>query len=241
MEKMITAGRLAAGISCIGGRRNNEDTLLIREIGDTTLLAVADGVGGHCGGEVASALATKTLLEEIEGGLEGDIDEDGMEALLAVAFARAHEEIVNEAHGILEGMGTTLVAALIHDSVAVVANIGDSRAYLLGEGVIFRTRDHSLRQAVLDGQIKGDWTEYPLRGVLTRSLGHSFEVDTYHVPLHSGETLLLCSDGLHDVVPDESMLSCMGMDGPSGRVECLLLQSLPKALDNVTVAVYTVP
>lgn len=231
----------AAGGSFIGKRSKNEDAFLIREIGETMLLAVADGVGGHCGGEVASALATRTLLDEVSAALSDGSDGRCMEGYLAVAFARAHEVIAREARGPLAGMGTTLVAALIRDHEAIVANTGDSRAYLIGDTVSFRTRDHSLRQAVMDGQAPGQWARYPLRGVLTRSLGHHFEVDTYLLPLSPGETVLLCTDGFHDVVPEERMLGCLGAGDPEADVGCLIGEAVPTATDNVTVVVYRVP
>lgn len=193
-------------------RAHNEDAVLREPLDaiDGYLLAVADGMGGHRAGDVASRAATAELAEVVSGALaDGRTDRH---EVLADAFEAANRKIRRLAdgnHG-YSGMGTTLVAAIVRDDEAAVGNVGDSRAYLVGDGIERVTVDHSLvRELVDDGTItEADARTHPQRNVVTRSVGTRDEVapDLFRVPLGT-DTLVLCSDGLTEEVDDDEILA----------------------------------
>lgn len=174
---------------------------------DEILLVVADGMGGHQGGEVASAMAVGTLGEMCH---EGDA---AAPARLSAAIERANAEIFDRAQSSrrLKGMGTTVVALLLSaEGPAFVAHVGDSRLYLLRDGSLEAlTDDHSLAGQLLQN---GDITEeearsHPRRSVLTRAVGSGKRVQPEVSPLEVGgaDTYLLCSDGIYEMLPDDEI------------------------------------
>ncbi len=230
------------GISHVGARENNEDSFLVLKLADAYLLAVADGLGGHNAGEVASGMAVKTLgevfLEEYRAGMQAYL----VRLLLKKAHEMAHSRIKENATGEREGMGTTLVTAFIGGGRAVIANTGDSRAYLIRDGTIIeRTKDHSLVQELLD---RGEITEeearrHPMRNIITKSLGIDFGVDLYEWGLKPGDVLLLSSDGLHDYVSEERIVEIVSSGKDAGEIaKELIEEALPVTRDNVTVVVW---
>ena len=195
---------VAAGASDVGRvRKGNEDALLMCE----NVFAVADGMGGHLAGEVASATALEPL-----SGLGGRIFADApsaREALRAAVIA-ANDTVSDLARTepSYRGMGTTLTAALVEGRRLHVAHVGDSRAYLLRHGRFSQlTDDHTLVQHLVnEGQItREEAASHPQRSMITRAIGISpeVEVDSMTVDLEPGDQLLLCSDGLTGVVKDE--------------------------------------
>ncbi|MEI6292208.1 MAG: protein phosphatase 2C domain-containing protein [Methanomicrobiales archaeon] len=231
------------GISCTGKRNNNEDALLVEKAGDGYLLAIADGIGGHRAGEVASGIAISTLSEEFGSHYHERMSPDEIGALLSDSFKSAHKAIETEAEDEKEGMGTTMVAAFIRSTIAVIANTGDSRAYHIRERVLFRTKDHSVVQSLVDShQIsEEDARHHPLRAMITNSLGSSFLVDIYHLTLQPGDLLLLSSDGFHDYV-EEDVISGADKIGPlSELVSGFVNEALRTSRDNVTVVIYRAP
>src|SRR6266511_4270551 len=184
-------------------RKNNEDRYLIAG----RLAAVADGMGGHRAGEVASAIAMEELATLEHAGPWPTPAEAG-EALRAVFLAanrRIRETAAKDAE--FEGMGTTLVALLEDGDSVHLANVGDSRAYLLRNGEPSQvTVDHTLVQELIDeGRLRPDEAErHPQRSIITRALGveSDVEVDLFTYKLLSGDRLLLCSDGLSGVVDE---------------------------------------
>jgi len=237
----VKAGK-AFGISHIGARGNNEDNLLVMKLPDAYLLAVADGLGGHNAGEVASLMAVETLKEVFEREYWNGMRDEEVKKLLEKAHKLAHERIKENATGEREGMGTTLVTAFLRNGKVIVANTGDSRAYLIRDGKIFeRTKDHSLVQEMLD---KGEITEeeakrHPMKNIITKALGIDFGVDLYEWELRKGDVLLLSSDGLHDYVEEEKIaeIACSGRT--SGEIaKRLIEEALPVTKDNVTVVVW---
>jgi PPM family protein phosphatase len=182
-------------------RKNNEDSYLSSQ----PVAAVADGMGGHSAGEVASAIAIEELAALRDRGPwenETAATDDLKQAIL-----RANRRIREMAAGDrrLNGMGTTLVALLEDGDMVHVANIGDSRGYLLRQGELSQvTVDHSLVQELVDdGRLSPEDAErHPQRSVITRALGidHEVEFDLFTYKLQLGDRLLLCSDGLSDVV-----------------------------------------
>jgi len=182
-------------------RKNNEDSYLSSK----PVAAVADGMGGHSAGEVASAIAIEELAALGRRGPwanETDATDDLKQAILR-ANRRIREMAASDRK--LNGMGTTLVALLEDGDMVHVANVGDSRGYLLRQGELSQvTVDHSLVQELVDdGRLSPEDAErHPQRSVITRALGIDPEVefDLFTYKLQVGDRLLLCSDGLSDVV-----------------------------------------
>ncbi|WP_175059088.1 PEGA domain-containing protein [Thermococcus sp. 2319x1] len=234
----------AFGISHIGRRENNEDNLLILNLPDAYLLAVADGLGGHSAGEVASQIAVDTLKEVFEREYRNGVSEEDVKEFLKKAYKLAHERIKKNAVGEKKGMGTTLVTAFVRDGKAIVANTGDSRAYLIRNGkIVARTKDHSLVQEMLD---KGEITEeearrHPMRNIITKALGIDFGVDLHGWELKPGDIILLSSDGLHDYVDEEEIVGIASQGKNAEEIaRGLIEEALPVTRDNVTVVVLRV-
>lgn len=236
----VKAGR-AFGISHVGARNNNEDSFLIMELPDAYLLAVADGLGGHNAGEVASRMAVETLREVFSGEYQKGMSDDEVRELLKKTHRLAHNRIKENAVGEREGMGTTLVSALVRGGKAIIANTGDSRAYLIRDGrIVERTKDHSLVQEMVDrGEITPEEAKrHPLKNIITKALGIDFGVDTYEWELGQGDVLLLSSDGLHDYVDEERIVEIASTGKTAEEIATKLVgEALPVTKDNVTVVV----
>lgn len=191
----------------VGMRREvNQDAYGSGQPGSATLLVVCDGMGGHAAGEVASKLGVETILAAFSPEMPPD------EALRA-AFAAANERIYDEGRG---SMGTTGVAALFLQNSLYVANVGDSRAYLVREGQITQiTHDHSfVSDQVAAGLMTAEQARASnIRNIITRALGHTedVDVDLFTVSLLPGDTVLLSSDGLHGLITDEEIAELASM------------------------------
>jgi PPM family protein phosphatase len=184
-------------------REGNEDSAYAAP----RLLAVADGMGGHAAGEVASALTIESMAEMIAEQSGGDMLK-ALSLAVATANARLQERII--ANPAVEGMGTTLTALLWSDGRAAVCHIGDSRGYLLRDGELYQiTHDHTLVQSLVDeGRISADdVSTHPQRSLLLRALDGRSMADP-DLSVHDslpGDRYLLCSDGLSGVVSDETL------------------------------------
>ena len=206
-------------------RRTNEDSFFADpRLG---LLIVADGMGGHNAGEVASRIAVDTISGLIGQRIADGGEEDDLDGLIRGAFQQADEQIRAQAvgHPAFEDMGTTLVLALCRGSAIHLAHVGDSRAYLVHNGSIRQlTEDHSLvAQMLKAGQIsKEEVPHFHLRNVVTRSLGNQIasEVELATVEWKAGDTLLLCSDGLTNMVEDSELRSVIAEAGSDIRRSC---------------------
>ena len=223
-------------------RERNEDAYLIRE----PLFAVADGMGGHRGGDVASALA----LEVLQGG--NDSGPDGT----AERFASLVEEIKQANRRVLErgesdaqlrGMGTTLTAVLAEPERAHVAHVGDSRAYLFRDGALQQlTEDHTLVQRMVrEGRLRPEEAEsHPQRSIVTRALGvdDDLEVDQLSLDLHSGDRLLLCTDGLTTMLSKDQIQEILESEADPQRASDRLVEAANQAGggDNITVIVLAI-
>lgn len=218
-------------------RPDNEDAYLINL--DMGLLAVADGMGGHQAGEVASFLALKALAEK----LKEDYGQDPLAHLVA-AVHFANEVVYRSACTTPEyrGMGTTLTVAWVVNSQAFLAHVGDSRAYLFRDGQLqVLTHDHSyVGELVRSGDLTNEEARiHPHRNILTRALGTGAEVvvDSRIISLQKGDLLLLCTDGLPEVVRDEEIASALHL----GKSLKEILQNLLRLAldrggpDNITV------
>ena len=221
-------GVTAHGVTHPGPRASNEDAFLIDTAGG--VFVVADGMGGHNAGEVASALAAKTLHEFIEQA------HDASESIVAEALVLANDEVLSAAAGnaTYEGMGTTVVAACIKDGSLVFGNVGDSRIYLMRDGSLEQlTDDDSWVSRVLPADAIGteEASRHPMRHVLTKVVGlrDDMEPSVGSSSFQSGDMLLLCSDGLHGVVNDDAIAALLGR---SGSVEEIAGELVEKALDS---------
>jgi len=243
MDGTIRLNDTIVGISNTGKRNNNEDSLLAEKAGDGYLIAIADGIGGHRAGEVASSMAISILSEEFSGRYHEGMSPDEIGALLSESFKSAHIAIETGATGEREGMGTTMVAAFIRDNSVVIANTGDSRAYHIRKQILFRTKDHSVVQSLVDShQIsEEDVRHHPLRAMITNSLGSSLLVDIYHLTLQPGDLVLLSSDGFHDYVNEDVITEANKKLPLSELVLGFVDEALRVSRDNVTVVIYRAP
>jgi PPM family protein phosphatase len=190
-----------------GKRRElNEDSLLTVTIAGIDILAIADGLGGHAAGEVASRLATSELEESLKSNLKFNNVLDATRAALFRANTAIY--LLSQVHQSFRGMASTMVAAAVSDQETLIANVGDSRAYLVEKGITRVTRDHSLVQQLIDKSLISEEESYfhTQRNIITMSLGRRSEIhpDFYQVDL-TGKILLLCSDGLNDSLKDEEI------------------------------------
>ncbi len=211
-------------------REVNEDTAVV----EPPLYAVCDGMGGARAGEVASQLACVKLAERTAAG---DALVDAAQAANAAVYAAA------AADDALAGMGTTLTAMALDGRVARFAQVGDSRAYLLRDGELRQVSlDHSIvGQMIRDGELTvEEAAAHPMRSILTRALGTEsrVDVDEYEVELRAGDVVLLCSDGLSGMVPDESIAKLLAHDDPDESADLLVREACRAGgVDNITVVV----
>lgn len=205
---MQTAHRTDAGLI----RLINEDRAAVRnEWNGFTLAIVADGMGGHQAGEIASQMAIELVETEMKTvGTDMTVEErkDAVRSAIAKANDTVFEFASKQAR--YQGMGTTVVAALATSYDLVIGHIGDSRAYLVsGDSIRQLTEDHSLvNELIKSGQITPEEANvHPLRNVVTRALGtdKQVEVDVIHSAWRSGDVLLLCSDGLSGLVEEREL------------------------------------
>jgi protein phosphatase len=216
------------------GRPENEDSLLVDR--EHSLYAVADGMGGHRAGEVASATAIDTLRAAFGGGT-------GVEGAVAAANAAVFAKAADDAA--LRGMGTTLTAVTLQpDGTARFGHVGDSRAYLMRDGAVTQiTDDHSLvEQLVREGRLSPEEAQHhPQRAIITRALGvdSDVEVDTYRVDLKPGDRLLICSDGLTGMLSDDTIAATLRRHADPQQAADTLVDMANQAGgdDNITVVI----
>ncbi len=204
-----------ASLSDMGKKREvNQDVVFSSElpVGNLPdLFMIADGMGGRNGGEYASGHTVNHIVDACR-----ECPEENIEHILELAIARANEAVFRESitEKELEGMGTTLVACSIAGNMMKVANIGDSRLYLIrGRKITQITRDHSLvEEMVRMGEIdRSSARNHPKKNIITRAIGVTASVtaDFFDVPLEKGDMVLLCSDGLSNMLEDEEIRMIM--------------------------------
>ena len=199
-------------ITDIGQKRSsNQDYVFSSEqpIGNLpNLFIVADGMGGHKAGDYASRYTVETLEKLIR---ESTLSEPA--AIIESAVKQANTMLLEEAnhHEEMKGMGTTLVICTIHDNVLTVANVGDSRLYLINDKIRQLSKDHSLvEEMVRLGGIKAEEARnHPDKNIITRAIGvkENVEPDIYEYRLKKGDIILMCTDGLSNMVEDEDMFN----------------------------------
>ncbi len=249
----VKPGVEVAGLTDVGCQReNNEDSFLYWEpAGDAEfrrkgrLAVIADGMGGHEGGQEASRLAVETVRAVYEQA----VDDDPQVALVE-SFAAAHARIQDfaERHPAFHGMGTTCTAQVLRDRQLYFAHVGDSRLYLVRNARILRlTRDHSyVGRLVESGIVRAEDAEkHPQRHILTAALGSGREVAAdaaeQGLSLQEGDDLLLCTDGLWSVVTEEELENVVSSNTPvESCAELVRLARERGGPDNITVQVLRV-
>ena len=225
-------------------RKQNQDAYRIEQLDRSTLLCVVcDGMGGAKSGNVASSLAVEVFVEEIRRCWKPGMDSERIDQMLRSAVKLANFTVYDQAVQFEEfsGMGTTLVAALVREDMATLVNVGDSRVYGINRsGICLLTKDHSLVQMMVD---RGDLTpevakNYPGKNLITRAIGTEPLVmcDIFHKEVSRGDYLLLCTDGLSNVMDDQEILFEV-VHGVNKQHCCRRLLDIAKnrgAPDNVT-------
>ena len=234
------------GLSDVGCLRElNEDSFCVHGFENGTekgFCIIADGMGGHNAGEVASQNAVKFIAEDLMISLdEASTDIPGK---LREAVEKANGKVyeMSKANIVQSGMGTTVVLCYIDNSTAYIANVGDSRAYAIRNDEIVRiTVDHSVvEEMVLRGSItREEARNHPRKNIITRAVGTDFEVmtDIFEYSYSKGDMMILCSDGLCNMIYDDEILS-MCKTGKNAEDICKGLVKAAKdngGLDNITV------
>jgi protein phosphatase len=236
MRGLSVSAKPRLAVESIPGKRPyQEDSVFADVLEDgRTLVAVADGMGGHAAGEVASALALRTLQDALAEGRD-----------LGDAFRMANERVHHMASEPgKQGMGTTMVAVLVSGNEFRVANVGDSRAYLVSaKGIKQLTDDHSfVAEAMKRGQSKAEAMATPWRDALTRSIGTEPEVDVDTFgpfPLEGDSAFVICSDGLYKTLSDDDLRDLFVQSrGPSGAAQSMVTAAFDGGSDdNISVVI----
>lgn len=233
-----------SSLTDIGNTREmNQDYLYSSEesVGKLpNLFLVADGMGGHKAGEFAS----RYVVEHIVRSIKGSKEEEAVR-ILSESIETANRKLKEyaDAHQQMRGMGTTIVAAVIQGRTLLVANVGDSRLYIVGDEITQVTQDHSLVQEMVRlGQMNPQSAKnHPDKNIITRAVGVSekVKIDIFERQLRAGEYIILCSDGLTNMVEDSVILQILhGAGSLSDKAERLIeLANKNGGKDNITVII----
>ena len=233
-----------SSLTDIGSTREmNQDYLYSSEeaVGKLpNLFLVADGMGGHKAGEFAS----RYVVEHIVRSIKGSKEEEAV-AILSESIETANRKLKEyaDAHQQMRGMGTTIVAAVIQGRTLIVANVGDSRLYIVGDEITQVTQDHSLVQEMVRlGEMDPQSAKnHPDKNIITRAVGVSekVKIDIFERQLRAGEYIILCSDGLTNMVEDSVILQILhGAGSLSDKAERLIeLANKNGGKDNITVII----
>lgn len=239
---MMISGK--SDVGCI--RQNNEDTFVSGTLANGTAFAVVcDGMGGANGGQTASTLAAETIQKRLELSGNNKLDSRSIRNLLLCACEAANSAVFEKAQNEpeLQGMGTTVVAAIINGKTAYVLHVGDSRAYFTdGDELIQITRDHSMVQELYEsGEIsKEEANVHPRKNIITKAVGvfETLSYDYNEVQMKSGAKLLLCTDGLTNMISDEEIHSIINENSAEKLVDAAVKAG---GSDNVTaVLIYDI-
>ncbi|MBQ3111187.1 MAG: Stp1/IreP family PP2C-type Ser/Thr phosphatase [Clostridia bacterium] len=233
-----------AALTDVGMRRhNNEDSYIVNDLHENKIFIVADGMGGHNAGEIASLEACR-IVESYILEHEGDID-----SILTEGVVKANRDIFVRAseNPSLQGMGTTIDVCVLKEGKLHIAHAGDGRVYLLTkDGITKLTYDHSIVGMMLD---EGSITEeeamvHPQRNYITRAVGSSvnIEVDSISADVHSGEWVLMCTDGLTNMVSSDTMHKIVTGAENVNAAACELVRRAKEqgGDDNITVVLLRV-
>ena len=225
-------------------RAQNQDTYVMEQLDrNSAVFVVCDGMGGAKSGNVASSLAAEVFVGHIKHSYSSLMDREKSDQMLRSAAKLANFTVYDQAQQFeeFEGMGTTLVAALIRGKKATILNVGDSRAYgITQEGIFQLSTDHSVVQMMVDrGELTPETAKsYPGKNLITRAIGTEPTVmcDIIHMDVEKGDCLLLCSDGLSNMMDDQEILFEVVHGGdPAQCCQRLLdIARMRGAPDNVT-------
>ena len=238
--------------SDVGRRRaGNEDSYRVVTAEDLpgdadAIFVVADGMGGHAAGEVASQMSVDSVIATLtSGAVSFTLEDPDLRETLNAALLKANDEVIEEGVRSPEksGMGTTCTLGVIRGGSLLIGHIGDSRGYLLRDGVLDRiTDDHSVvEEEVRKGLLTPEeaWND-PRRNLVTRAIGldDDPEVDTTSVPLKPGDRIMFCSDGLNSMIQDPEIEEILSQ-GDAGNAVQALIDAANEAggSDNITVVV----
>jgi serine/threonine protein phosphatase PrpC len=242
----MTMGILASGSTDVGRvRRSNEDSYGVYP--ELHLYVVADGMGGHVAGEVASRLAVEAIRSSVATGLKkGSTTPPDQRLVQAIQQANEHIIQTSKDDPRLIGMGTTVVGALTDQNTAYIGHVGDSRAYLLRNKEIKQlTKDHSLLNEYLQkGLIAPEnLADYPYKHIITRALGSHpvVEVDLQAIDLQPNDSFLLCTDGLTNMLSEKdihAVLMTMDNDPEKGCHRLIEVANSKGGEDNITAVIF---
>lgn len=223
-------------------REDNQDSVLAHVFDDSSgIFIVADGMGGYEGGELASSKAVEILFESFKTASIASMDEEDIIERLKIAVKKANSEIYKAASGSEKfyGMGTTVVACIIVSGKLYTANVGDSRCYICNKEAITQiTTDHSLvYDLIARGLItKEEAKVHPRRNVITRAIGseENVDVDIFVSELHANDVILLCSDGLYNMVSDEEIRNILRRFGTNVAKKLIKSANENGGTDNIS-------
>lgn len=225
-------------------RESNQDSYAAGELsGGVAWVVVCDGMGGANGGNIASALAVKSISESINANYREGMSSNSIRDLLLSATASANVSLYDTAQSVeaLKGMGTTVVAAIIASGVAHIVHAGDSRAYIYKDGSVYQiTKDHSVVQSMIDdGKLTtNEAKKYPGKNIIVRALGvdRRTEGDYNEVNIDEGDMFIACTDGLTNFVEDDKIASVIN-ENPLKDCPKILIDMANQngGRDNITV------
>lgn len=238
---MLISGKTDKGIV----RATNQDDFAAGSLpGGAAYAVVCDGMGGANGGNIASQTAVKIINREIRANFSENLSDVEIKRLVEKAASAANAEVykMSNEDTELSGMGTTLVVVIATPKFFITANAGDSRAYLLNEGIRQITHDHSVVQEMVEnGKITSDEAlTHPQKNIITRALGveETLELDFTKNDFTFGESLLICTDGLTNMVDNETIMTTVKDSVPKESSEKLIaLANENGGSDNITVVV----
>lgn len=229
--------------------QNQDDYSIIKLSRDQMLVVVCDGMGGAKSGNIASSMAVDVFTGEVRRTVRSNMKPEKIDTMLQSALELANKAVHEQSQLSEEyqGMGTTLVAAFVQKDRLTVVNVGDSRAYLFDDsGVQLVTTDHSLVELMVQrGELTREAAKnHPGKNLITRAVGteSTVECDLYHLPLSKGNCVLLCSDGLSNLLSDQELLFEV-VHGVHRSDCCQRLMNIANfrgSPDNVTVALVSV-
>lgn len=206
------------------------------------LFIVADGMGGHNAGEFASRFTVENIVRTARESVGADIPK-----ILSASITEANQALLAyaDAHPEMAGMGTTIVASVFSDGQLYVANVGDSRLYIVGKDIRQVTQDHSLVQEMVRiGELDREAARsHPDKNIITRAVGAetNVNIDFFEVDVHAGDRVLMCTDGLTNMIEDTQICSVLQDPGRTlaQKVECLVETANKNGgKDNITAVVY---
>lgn len=223
-------------------RHSNQDAVSTVVLEDGSVFAVVcDGMGGANAGNIASETASKTISDYVKSSYNFNMDSIDIEKMLKNAIVSANMEIYDMSlkDNELKGMGTTVVSAFVKNSQAVIAHVGDSRAYIAGNELKQVTKDHSVVQSLIEsGKLTPEAAKvHPRKNVITRALGteENVVVDTNEFSLDNTDVLLLCTDGLSGYVRESEILKVLKKETENSPERLIELAKKSGGGDNITV------